>query len=116
MECKLEDYNFYIKPGATDMRKGSRLLAIIVQNEMQLEPFKKSVFLFCGRTKRTIKAIVWDKNGWIEIIKRLECGSSFKWPNTEEEALEIEVSNLVLLLKGYDIWRQFPVFTPKYVS
>lgn len=116
MELSLENYNFYIKPGRTDMRKGSRSLAIIVQHEMQLEPFRKSVFLFCGGTKRTIKALVWDKNGWIEIIKRLECGSSFKWPNTEEQALEIEVENLVLLLKGYDIWRKFPVFTPKYVS
>lgn len=116
MEIKLEDYDFYIRPGATDMRKGSRSLAYIVQNEMQLEPFTKAVFLFCGGSKRTIKAIVWDDNGWIEIIKRLECGSSFKWPDTKQEAVQIEVSNLLLLLKGNDVWRRFSVFTPKYVG
>ena len=116
MEIKLEDYNFYVRPGTTDMRKGSPSLAYIVQNEMELEPFSKAVFLFCGGTRKTIKAIVWDNNGWIEIIKRLECGSSFKWPNTEEEALQVEVSNLLLLLKGYDVWRRFPVLTPKYVG
>ena len=36
MEIKLEDYDFYIRPGVTDMRKGSTSLAYIVQNEMQL--------------------------------------------------------------------------------
>lgn len=116
MEIKLEDYDFYIRPGVTDMRKGSTSLAYIVQNEMQLEPFTKAVFLFCGRSKRTMKAIVWDNNGWLEIIKRLECGYSFKWPNSTDEALQVEVSNLLMLLKGYDVWRRFPVFTPKYVG
>ena len=116
MEINLEAYNFFIKPGITDMRKGSPRLAYIVQNEMKLEPFSKAVFLFCGGTKRTIKAIVWDRNGWIEIIKRLECGSAFKWPNTEEEALQIEISDILLLLKGYDVFRRFPVLSPRYVG
>ncbi len=116
MEINLEAYNFFIKPGITDMRKGSPSLAYIVQNEMKLEPFSKAVFLFCGGTKRTIKAIVWDCNGWIEIIKRLECGSAFKWPNTEEEALQIEISDILLLLKGYDVFRRFPVLSPRYVG
>lgn len=116
MDIKLEDYNFFIKPGATDMRKGAPSLAYIVQNEMRLQPFSKAVFLFCGGTKRTIKAIVWDRNGWVEIIKRLECGSSFKWPNTEEEAVQVEISDLLLLLEGCDVFRKFPVLSPRYVG
>ena len=78
MEIRLEDYNFYIRPGRTDMRKSSVGLALIVQDEMGLQPFERSVFLFCGTSRRIIKAIVWNGNGWLEIIKRLECGSSFK--------------------------------------
>ncbi|NLX81336.1 MAG: IS66 family insertion sequence element accessory protein TnpB [Proteiniphilum sp.] len=74
MELKFEDYNFYIKPAVTDMRKGSRGLAIIVQNEMKIKPFSESVFLFCGRSKRTIKAIVWDKNGWFVVINSNNIG------------------------------------------
>lgn len=116
MEINFETYNFFIKPNVTDMRKGSRSLALMVQYEMKLEPFTKAVFLFCGGNRRIIKAIVWDRNGWIEIIKRLECGSSFKWPNTEEEAVKIEVSDLLLLLKGYDVFRIFPILNPKYVG
>jgi transposase len=116
MEIRLDDYEFFIKPGATDMRKGSPSLAYIVQNEMKLEPFAKAVFLFCGGSRRIIKAIVWDSNGWIEIIKRLECGSSFRWPNTEEEAVRVDTTDLLLLLKGYDVWRRFPVLSPRYVG
>jgi transposase len=72
MQINLESYSFYIKPNFTDMRKSARTLAYIVQDEMGLKPFEKSVFVFCGKTKRIIKAIVWDENRWIEIIKRLE--------------------------------------------
>lgn len=116
MEIRLEDYNFYIRPGRTDMRKSSVGLALIVQDEMGLQPFERSVFLFCGTSRRIIKAIVWNGNGWLEIIKRLECGSSFKWPATAEDALQIKIEDLLLLLKGYDIWRRFPVYTPKLVG
>ncbi len=62
MDIKLEEYDFYIRPNVTDMRKGSTSLAYIVQNEMQLRPFDKAVFVFCGRSKKTIKAIVWDRS------------------------------------------------------
>lgn len=116
MQIDLSEYTFYIKPGKTDMRKGSATLALIVQNEMKLLPFTKSVFLFCGVSKRTIKAIVWNGNGWLELIKRLECGSSFKWPATEEDAIKIDVTKLLLLLKGNDVWREFPIYTPQLVG
>lgn len=51
MQINLESYSFYIKPGAVDMRKGARSLAYIVQEEMGLAPFSKSVFVFCGKNK-----------------------------------------------------------------
>ena len=50
MEIRLEDYQYYIRPGYTDMRKGPTSLAYLAQYEMGLEPFSKSVFLFCGRS------------------------------------------------------------------
>jgi len=116
MDIKLEEYDFYIRPNVTDMRKGSTSLAYIVQNEMQLRPFDKAVFVFCGRSKKTIKAIVWDRNGWIEIIKRLECRKSFRWPMSTEEATMIRIDQLIGLLNGHDIWRSFPTFQPQLVG
>lgn len=116
MDIRFEDYRFYIKPNVTDMRKGSTSLAYIVQDEMKLKPFEKSIFVFCGRTRRILKAIVWDRNGWIEIIKRLECGSSFKWPKTEREAMQVSAEQIAGMLKGYDVWRELPEINPTLVG
>ena len=116
MQINLESYSFYIKPNFTDMRKSARTLAYIVQDEMGLKPFEKSVFVFCGKTKRLIKAIVWDENGWIEIIKRLESPGTFRWPESEQEALSVSADELLATLKGHDIWRRFPVLNPRLVG
>lgn len=116
MDIRLEEYEFYIRPNATDMRKGARGLAYIVQDEMRLSPFDKAVFVFCGRSKRTIKAIVWDRNGWIELIKRLECNRSFRWPASAEEAAKISAVQLAGLLDGNDVWRNLPVLHPQRVG
>lgn len=116
MDIRFEAYDYYIRPNATDMRKGATSLAYIVQNEMRLHPFDKAVFVFCGRNRRTLKAIVWDRNGWIEIIKRLECPQTFRWPSSGEEAGRIRVEQLVGLLEGNDVWRSFPTFHPQYVG
>ncbi|NLL24172.1 MAG: transposase [Spirochaetales bacterium] len=45
------------------MHKNARTLTYIVQDEMSLKPFEKSMFVFYGKSKKIIKAIVWDENG-----------------------------------------------------
>ena len=116
MTINLDNYSIYLRPGCTDMRKGSTQLAYLVQNEMKLHPFEKSIFLFCGRNKRTIKAIVWDGNGWIEIIKRLECGKSFCYPTTISDSMKVTFEQVKLMLRGANVWRNFPTFTPEFVG
>lgn len=107
MQIDLNQYEYYVRPGFTDMRKGARSLAFIVQDEMELNPFTKAVFLFCGRNRKTIKAIIWDRNGWLEVSKRLECKNTFRWPDTAEQAEKITVFQLEALLRGNDVFRQF---------
>ena len=115
MIIDLEGYAYYIRPGYTDMRKQAFGLSQIVQEIMKLKPFSKSVFIFCGRSRKTLKAIVWDKNGWLEITKRLECHETFYWPTSEEEARLITLEQVKGLLAGYDIFRALPVLNPKVV-
>ena len=43
---KFEEYDYYIKPGCPDLRKGALKLSLIVQDEMELNPFTKSIFMF----------------------------------------------------------------------
>jgi transposase len=88
-------------------------LSLLVQNQMKLDPFGKSVFVFCGRSRKTVKAIVWDGNGLLEITKCLECGISFRWPESEADAMLVTITEIEGLLRGNDVWRRFPVLEPK---
>ena len=107
----LKEYNIYIKPGFTDMRKRADNLSLLVRSEMGMDPREKSIFIFCGRDKRRVTAIVWDSNGWLEFSKRLSCfGMSFKWPSTEKEAMSVTIADMEEMLRGGDPWRRFPEF------
>ena len=86
MEIRLEEYEYYIRPGYTDMRK------------------------------QLLKAIVWDGNGWIEIIKRIECNERFFWPRDEEEARKATLQQVMGLLAGYNVWRPLPELSPEAVG
>ena len=110
---KFEEYEYYIKPGYTDLRKGAVKLSVIVQDEMELNPFNKAVFMFCSKNRKTIKAILWDGNGWLEIAKRLDYRSTFSWPKTEEASRSICLEDVKYILSGADIFRSFPRYSPE---
>ncbi|MBM6936859.1 IS66 family insertion sequence element accessory protein TnpB, partial [Enterococcus cecorum] len=49
MALKLSELGpIYIVCGKTDLRKGIDSLAYLIQSQFDLDPFSKSVFLFCG--------------------------------------------------------------------
>ena len=53
----LKEYNIYIKPGFTDMRKRAGSLSLLVRSEMGMDPREKSIFIFCGGNKRRVTAL-----------------------------------------------------------
>lgn len=113
MEINLDDYEFYIKPGATDLRKRAISLARVVQDEMKLSPFEKAIFIFCNKSCRRITAILWNNNGWIEISKVLECRGTYCWPKDYEVAKQVKIEEIMSMLRGANIWRKLPVFKPE---
>ena len=48
----------YLVTGYTDMRKGIDGLATIVQGKLSLDPFSRSLYLFCGRNRSKIKGLL----------------------------------------------------------
>lgn len=116
MLLEWDSYDYYIRPGKTDMRKKAYTLSVLVENEMDLSPFDRSVFLFCSGTKRILKIIVWDGNGFWEMTKRLESKGTFAWPTSTEEAFKTSLDDIKLLLKGADPWRRLTVLHPQKVS
>ena len=109
-------YDYYLRPGKTDMRKKAYTLSVLVENEMELNSFDRSIFLFCSGTKRILKIIVWDGNGFWEMTKRLEGKGTFAWPESKEDALAVSLDDIRGMLKGADPWRRLSVLHPQKVS
>ena len=55
----------YIAAGKTDFRKGMDSLAAIVSLQFELDSYETDIlFLFCGSTRRVIKGLVWEEDGF----------------------------------------------------
>jgi transposase len=100
------DTNVYFKIGATDMRKSFNSLTALVQTAMHLDPYSKSVFVFCNKWKRILKILYWDKNGFCLWIKRLET-DKFKWPKDSNDVLSISAEQLSWFLNGLDFTKAY---------
>jgi transposase len=92
----------YIACGCTDMRRSIDGLAATVQQEFKLDPFNRSLYLFCGKKSDRIKALYWEGDGFILLYKRLERGR-FHWPRHETEVKRITPQQLRWLLEGLNI-------------
>ncbi len=92
----------YIACGYTDMRKSIDGLAAIIQQNMKLDPFQNSVFLFCGKRRDRMKALYWEGDGFVLLYKRLEC-SSFQWPRNEEAVRSLTFQEFRWLLEGLSV-------------
>jgi len=100
----LSDARIFIRPGPTDLRKASNGLTVIVQERMGEDPFSGSVYMFCNRERKLLKAVYWDKSGFWLSQKRLE-KEKFPWPQTAEAARELSVEELKMLLAGIDFFK-----------
>jgi transposase len=104
MTLDLSRARIFIRPGYTDMRKAANGLTVMVQEGMKLDPFSGSVYLFCGRNRKLLKAVWWDRTGFWLSQKRLE-KDKFPWPESSEEAEELSREQLEMLLSGIDFWK-----------
>lgn len=92
----------YIACGYTDLRRGIDGLASIVESQFHLDPFSRTLFLFCGKRSDRIKALYFEGDGFVLLYKRLESGS-FQWPRNETEARQITPQQFRWLMEGLSI-------------
>ena len=90
------------------MRKSIDGLATVVQQQFQLDPFRPSLFLFCGRRRDRIKCLLWEGDGFLLLYKRLDNGA-FSWPRSAEEALEISSEQYAMFMQGLEIIPKHPI-------
>ena len=93
----------WIATGHTDMRKGMRGLALLVQQGLGRDPFAGDVFVFRGSSGSLIKALWHDGIGLSLYAKRLERGR-FIWPSTVGGVVCLTMAQMGYLLEGID-WR-----------
>ena len=93
----------FIATGRTDLRYGIDGLAAHVSQAFKLDPFEpNTLFLFCGRKKDRIKALLWEGDGFLLAYKRLESGK-FDWPRNEAEVREMTPQQFRCLMEGLSI-------------
>jgi len=92
----------YLACGYTDLRRGIDGLAAIVEKSFGMDPCTDSLFLFCGRRRDRIKALYWEKDGFLLLYKRLECGQ-FQWPRSVSEVQSLTMQQFRWLMEGLSV-------------
>lgn len=65
----------YIACGYTDLRRGIDCLAVMVQQQFNLNPSPTRCSCSAARRRNRIKALYWKDNGFVLLYKRLESDS-----------------------------------------
>lgn len=104
MFIDLEAVTIYLRPGATDMRKSMNGLSVIVDESLEMNALSGSLFVFCSRNRKVLKALYWDGTGFWIFMKRLEKPYRFPWPKDGTEARNISSDQLKMLLSGINFW------------
>ncbi len=92
----------YLVTGYTDLRRSIDGLAMIIQGQLRLDPFSSALFLFCSRRRDRIKGLLWERDGFLLLYKRLDNGQ-FQWPRNETEAKLLTPQQTRWLLEGLTI-------------
>lgn len=94
---------FYFFSDPVDMRKGIHSLYHLVQTTEKMDALSGDSFVFIGRTRKSIKILRWQKEGFILYYKKLELGRySLPHKISDESFFEVEsntIDDLVNLVK-----------------
>ena len=96
--------HIYLALGFTDFRKQQNGLSALVSLKFNLNPYSStSLFLFCNKRRTSLRALRWDKNGFILVSKFLSNDMKFQWPKTEGDVRNITKRQMDWLLDGLTI-------------
>jgi transposase len=85
-----------------DFRKQIDGLVMLISAQLKQDPTSGQIYIFRSKRKDRIKLLLWERNGFWLLYKRLEKGG-FIFPNHEDEEVEMTAEKLNWLLSGLDI-------------
>jgi transposase len=91
----------FVAGGATDLRRSFDRLSAQVQEVLRQDPLSGHVFVFFNRQRNRVKLLVWERDGFWLLYKRLEAGTF-----AALERDEINARELYLLLEGIEVVRE----------
>ncbi len=93
----------FVATEPADMRRGFDGLSAMVREFVGEDPLSGHLFLFRNRRGDRVKILYWDRSGYALFYKRLERGV-FRIPRASgERSIEIDSSELLLVLEGIDL-------------
>ena len=94
-----ESIRVYVSFDVIDFRRGLDGLLSLIQSVFSCAPQEEYLFLFFDRSGKKIKAVFFDKNGFVLLYKRLEVGK-FQFPKNRQGKIELNRLQLECLLSG----------------
>jgi len=87
-----------------DFRKAHDGLCAVIRDQFHDDPFLGDVFVFHNGARDRVKLLVWDRNGFWLLYKRLEKGTFPFGVAGEGVRVEIDRAQLAMLLDGIE-WK-----------
>jgi transposase len=84
-----------------DFRQGIDGLAAVCKQHLGSEPRSGTLFVFINRNKTMVRALVYDKNGFWLMTKRLSKGKFSGWPTGHAPINDMAAKHLRQLLSGH---------------
>ncbi|HCA10316.1 MAG TPA: hypothetical protein DEO66_01080, partial [Marinobacter adhaerens] len=72
MRMFVEPSDIYLYLDNVDFRKSINGLIVVVEQQMELNPFRDALFVFCNKKRDKLKVLYWDKTGFALWYKRLD--------------------------------------------
>jgi transposase len=101
------DIRIFVACEPVDGRKSFDTLAAIVKDVLKCDPLQGSLYVFRNKSGHRCRCLMWDRTGWLMILKRLE-SSIFRFPSAEGASIEIDAGQLRMLLDGIELGVRAP--------
>lgn len=83
-----------------DIRKGADNLASLILSRFEMDPYSKSLFIFCNKRHNRLKCLYFDGTGFWMFTKRIDHGT-LKWQiDSSTDCPQITEKQFRWLLEG----------------